>query len=206
MKNFNRIQSLKDISKNLSVLYVDDDEDLVNRTKKFLIKIFKHVDLATNGVEGLDFYKEYYNKTAKNYDIIISDIYKPNMNGIAMSKAILDINKDQKIIILSAYKERNYLLDIISLGIDSFIQKPFDIKQMLEVLYKVCITFQFEDLQYFKSLTEASIVSKTDIDGIIIYANDNFCNITGYSRKEIIGKTHSLFKHPDNPDSLYDDL
>lgn len=63
-----------------------------------------------------------------------------------------------------------------------------------------------EDLQYFRALTEASIVSKADTLGNIIYVNDNFCRITGYSREEMLGHSHALFRHPDNPDTLYREM
>ncbi|MFT5661888.1 MAG: PAS domain S-box-containing protein, partial [Sulfurimonas sp.] len=87
-----------------------------------------------------------------------------------------------------------------------FIQKPFNSKEMLDPLYKVCMTFQYDDLQYFKALTHASIVSKTDTEGIITYVNDNFCRITGYAREEMIGQTHRMFKCSDNPPSLYKEM
>jgi PAS domain S-box-containing protein len=64
----------------------------------------------------------------------------------------------------------------------------------------------FKNQQYFTALMEASIVSKTDINGIIIDANESFCKMSGYTREEIIGRTHSIFRHPENPTSLYTEL
>lgn len=206
MDSFNKVQSLKEIAKDLKILYVEDDEVLCERTKKFFLKIFNQVDTASDGKKGLELYKKYHQKTAKFYDIVISDIYMPNMNGISMSKAILEIHEEQKIIIMSATEERNYLVDIIHLGIENYIQKPFHSKELVDPLYKVCMTFQFDDLHYFKALTQASIVSKTDTDGVITYVNDNFCNITGYTREEMIGQTHRMFKHPDNHTSIYHEM
>ena len=202
-KKFNQTQSLQKISKHLSVLYVEDDKDLSNRIKRFLIKIFKNVDIAIDGQDGLNLYKKKYEETKKYYDIVISDIYMPNLNGIDMSRDILDINKDQKIVIISAYEEKKYLLDIISLGIDTFIQKPFDMQQLIGTLYKVCMAFQSDNLQYFKALTEASIVLKMDTNGVITYVNDKFCDVTGYTREDIIGNTYRKFKHPDTPEEVY---
>jgi PAS domain S-box-containing protein len=64
----------------------------------------------------------------------------------------------------------------------------------------------FRNQQYFKALTESSIVSKSNTKGTIIYVNDNFCKVTGYTEKEMIGHSHNLFRHPDNPDSLFKEL
>ena len=63
-----------------------------------------------------------------------------------------------------------------------------------------------EDGKYFRVLTEASIVSKSNVRGIITYVNDNLCNISGYSREELIGKSHSIFRHPSSLNETYEDM
>lgn len=60
--------------------------------------------------------------------------------------------------------------------------------------------------QYFEALMTASIVSKTNGNGIITYVNDNFCKITGYTREEMLGHTHAMFRHPENSDTLYQEM
>jgi len=52
---------------------------------------------------------------------------------------------------------------------------------------------------YKKAIDASSIVSKTDKYGIITYANDTFCKISGYTREELIGKPHNILRHPDMP-------
>jgi len=47
------------------------------------------------------------------------------------------------------------------------------------------------------------IVSKTDIDGNIIFVNQNFCDITGYKCEELIGESHSVIRHPDMPKAIF---
>ena len=53
--------------------------------------------------------------------------------------------------------------------------------------------------QYKEAIENSNIVSKTDINGIITFVNDEFCTISGYSKKELIGRTHNIVKHPDIP-------
>ncbi len=60
--------------------------------------------------------------------------------------------------------------------------------------------------QYQEAIENSNIVSKTDIDGIITFVNDEFCNIFGYSKKELIGKNHNIIRHPDVPCSNFEDL
>jgi len=50
---------------------------------------------------------------------------------------------------------------------------------------------------YQAAIESTNIVSKTDIDGIITFVNDEFCKISGYSKKELIGQNHNIVRHPD---------
>ena len=50
------------------------------------------------------------------------------------------------------------------------------------------------------------IVSETDEKGIIIYANDDFCKIAGFSREELIGNAHNMVRHNDMPKAAFEDL
>lgn len=60
--------------------------------------------------------------------------------------------------------------------------------------------------QYKMALDESSIVSKTDPEGIITYANNAFCEISGYTQKELVGQNHNIIRHPDNPHELFKEL
>jgi len=50
------------------------------------------------------------------------------------------------------------------------------------------------------------ITSRTDLKGNITYANELFCQISGYSIDELLGKPHNIVRHPDMPRSVYKDL
>ena len=53
---------------------------------------------------------------------------------------------------------------------------------------------------------EELIISRTDLDGKISYANETFCEISGYSEDELIGQNHNIVRHPDMPTSAFEDL
>lgn len=53
--------------------------------------------------------------------------------------------------------------------------------------------------QYKEAIEKSNIISKTDIDGVITFVNDEFCNISGYSKNELIGQNHNIVRHPDVP-------
>lgn len=62
----------------------------------------------------------------------------------------------------------------------------------------------FAFLESYKKAVDASnIVSITDLHGNITYVNDQFCLTTGYTREELIGKNHSIFKDPNASEELY---
>lgn len=60
--------------------------------------------------------------------------------------------------------------------------------------------------QYLSIIDNFFIVSATDQHGIIIYVNDQFCEVSEYPRAELVGKTHRLIRHPDEPATLYESM
>lgn len=50
------------------------------------------------------------------------------------------------------------------------------------------------------------LVSQTDSKGIILFANDDFCKVAGYSLEELVGKPHNVVRHPDMPKAAFKDL
>ena len=50
------------------------------------------------------------------------------------------------------------------------------------------------------------IVSETDMKGNILYANNDFCKIAGYTKDELIGQPHNIVRHPDMPKVAFKDL
>ena len=57
-----------------------------------------------------------------------------------------------------------------------------------------------------RALDESNIVSKSDLNGLITYANEKFCEITGYTKTEVIGKPHSLVRHTDTNSEVFREL
>jgi len=57
--------------------------------------------------------------------------------------------------------------------------------------------------QYQEAIENSNIVSKTDVNGIITFVNDEFCKISGYTKEELVGKNHNIVRHPDVPTSKF---
>ena len=60
--------------------------------------------------------------------------------------------------------------------------------------------------QYTDLVDKSAIISKTDINGIITYANNKFCEVSGYSYDELIGKNHNIIRHPNMPSSVFEEM
>jgi len=127
----NYSEKTKQYTKDLSILFVEDHQELRENTMSILEAIFKDVDSANNGLEALELYNSYFEKNSKHYDIILSDINMPHMDGIELIKNVYSINPEQLVIILSAHDEKHYLLELINLGVQQFIQKPIDFQELL---------------------------------------------------------------------------
>ena len=119
-------------TKDMSILYVEDDEVIRENMLGFLNRRFDHVLLAENGAAGLDMYREC------TPEIVMTDIRMPVMNGLDMTRAILKMNDKTAIIVTSAYNEVNYLLGAIELGISHYLFKPLD-REQLDASLQHCV-------------------------------------------------------------------
>ena len=128
MKN---LQDVIRLGSKLEILYVEDDKALLEETTTILAKIFKSVDTAQSGAEGL------LKFTQNSYDFIITDIEMPDLNGLEMSQKIKEINPDIPIVIISAYSNSSYLIEAINIGINYYVLKPILLPQLLSTLNSV---------------------------------------------------------------------
>jgi len=134
----NNIKELYKFSKNFTVLYVEDDKKIQNSMCRYLKKIFKSVDVADDGLHGL----ELYNKI--NPDIVITDLSMPKMNGTDLIKNIRKIKEKQSILVTTAHNEPSLIQDIKDHSIDGYIIKPFEFKNLNEELYKLIKSLNFK--------------------------------------------------------------
>ena len=132
-----RYNDLYNHTKNLNILYVEDEQDLRNETETVLESLFKTVVSAQDGQEGLELYTKYTTQEGKSYfDIILTDINMPIVDGVELIKKVYKINNNQTIIVISAHNESQRLINLINLGITNFIPKPFSREQFSEVFIK----------------------------------------------------------------------
>jgi len=130
-------EMLLETTRDLKVLFVEDDSDLCLATQNLLSLYFSQVDIAYDGKEGFEKYSAYKKLHGYNYDIVLTDINMPVMNGLDMAREILKVHESQSIIILTAHNSQEYLYESITLGIDGFMSKPIDNDQLFKTIFKI---------------------------------------------------------------------
>lgn len=196
----------KELFKLFNILYVEDDEVVRTELSQILSTFFSNVFVATDGVQALEIFK------SEKIDIIISDINMPNLNGISMLKEIRKIDEEIPVIFCTAYLEHKFLLDAIKLNVHDYLIKPINLRELFSNirrialnLYKTTIINQSNyDLQKLRDIIDSiNIVIKTDTNMNITYVNELFCQISGYEKDELIGKSFNDLKHPDSSIDIY---
>lgn len=130
MLNIN--QELLKVSKDISVLYVEDEKIAREQYKTIFSLIFKEVTCAENGLAALDEYKK------KSYDLVITDLTMPEMDGVSLIGKIVEIDPDQHIIIMTAHNTNENLRSSIDFQADGILFKPVDKDKLFKLLDKVC--------------------------------------------------------------------
>ena len=172
----NKLKSLQLLAKNFSILYVEDNKLLRNKASVFFKKFFKRVDLAKDGEDGLTQFKKFY------HPIVITDIKMPKMDGIILAKHIKKLNPDTKIIIMSAFDDKELLFDSIKLGIFRFLTKPVDINELSETLLEVLkvIKDEYNSKLFYSNLSNVFNYQSAMVVMINgkkpIFTNKNFLN------------------------------
>ncbi|WP_373072784.1 response regulator transcription factor [Sulfurimonas sp.] len=124
----NDLKKLAKEAQAFSVLFAEDNTKLRNNVAKLLNKFFSNVDIAENGKTALELFKK------NSYDIVITDIIMPEMNGMELAKYIKDLNTHAKVIIMSAFDDREYLMNSIELKVFRFLKKPVGIYEFADVI------------------------------------------------------------------------
>lgn len=152
--------------KQFTVLYIEDDEGVRTVNSRFLARMFNELYEAKDGEEGYDLYKKY------SPDIILTDINMPKLDGISLAKKIRKEDKTTKIIISTAYSDKEYLLEAIELNLEKYIIKPLSSRNLLPVLTKAVegleeqkdIKIYLDEKFYFDNKTSLFYLNEKELE------------------------------------------
>jgi PAS domain S-box-containing protein len=196
----------------ISVLYVDDEESLLDLTKIFLEKtgLFQ-IETAISPLDALKRLEE------KSFDALISDYEMPVMNGLELLKRVRSGGKNIPFIIFTGRGREEVVIKAFDLGADSYMQKGgATIAQFTELAHKIKQAVQSRQADLAMRSSEEKFSKVFALSPIpmaiseyashrFVDVNEEFLECSGFRREEVIGRTAldlGLFGDP----SIYDRL
>ncbi|HHW02406.1 MAG TPA: response regulator transcription factor [Thermoanaerobacterales bacterium] len=117
----------------ISVVLVDDHV-LVRKGLRKILEMEEDIEVIGEASDGISAIEEI---KAKKPRVVLLDINMPQMNGIEVTKALKKERLDTKIIILTIYDDREYLLELIKMGISGYILKDIDPQGLIDAVRSV---------------------------------------------------------------------
>lgn len=149
--------------KYLSLLFVEDDEDVYSEAVEYLEGIFGKVLHAPDGKSGLEAYEDF------RPDIVITDLKMPHMDGLELARKIKAINDSVPIYVTTAFTTEEGLIEGIEIGLTGWLKKPFMHTSLIEELDKIyAYFFKSENIRISENLIYNSIQHHITIDGNVL--------------------------------------
>lgn len=162
----NELIQLRDICKDYTVLYAEDDEQTQESMGSILHRLFKTTYIANNGAEAIRLFKDHHP------DIVLTDIQMPKVTGLELARAVKEISPKTPIIITTAFNEERYFLNAIELGIDSFLLKPIEKEKLFNVLYKTITQIAYEKKAHeLEELKKVEAINQASEESIQNFSN-----------------------------------
>ena len=114
----------------MNILIVDDDISSITALTN-LLEYEHNLKIASNGFDGFEQYK------ARHYDVVITDVMMPRMNGIELLKSIRELDREISIIVLTGYSTDKNIKDIKKYEATAFFTKPLDVENLMAALSNI---------------------------------------------------------------------
>ncbi len=124
--------TIENYKKNLTILYIEDDQITQHKLKNILGRYFNKIILASNGEDAFEKIK-----AEPKIDLIISDINMPKMDGLEFLEELRKFDSKIPFIFVTARDEPDKMLKAIQLDIDNYILKPINLENLLTIIDKV---------------------------------------------------------------------
>jgi len=112
----------------MKILYVEDEAEAREALSKYLKRRFGKIFVAGDGIEGMRIFRE------EAPDLVIADLYMPNMDGLEMIREIKKTAPDTYVVITSAVDDVGVILKSVDIGIDKYLLKPIKPDQLTEAI------------------------------------------------------------------------
>lgn len=184
-----KLENIIKCTKNLNILYIEDNISVQKQTTKMLESFFNKIYLANNGKEALELFEK-----ENLYNLVITDIEMPLLDGISFIEEIRKYNKKIPIIVLSAHNNKNYFLKTIKAGIDGYILKPYTLEQIVQTLEYIIDKYDMQKI--FENLIKLDFNFTWDRYKRQLYKDDFQIKLSKNETKlfELFIETNSMIK------------
>ncbi len=198
-----------------SVLLVDDDPEQLAAHSLILRQAGMAVLAVDNPLTVPDQLEDFA------AEALVLDMYMPECSGPELAAILRDDERyaQMPIIYLSSEVSISRQLLALNCGGDHFLTKPVDPRHLVATVALHARRFRqareqaeslsatlYERERRQQALDTHAIVSEADARGMITYVNDRFCQISGYSRNELLGQNHRIVKSAEHPPTFYADM
>ncbi len=158
----------------MHILLIDDDVNLLKLLRRPLARVGHTIMEATDGKQGWDLFAEHPSK----FDVIITDIKMPVLNGIELLRRLRDREYDVPVIIITGYEDIRSSIEILRFGAFDLLLKPFSAPELLDILSKLqslqdTQKKRLEALPFFTEQIQISIHSQPEtIPSIVAFLQD----------------------------------
>jgi len=128
-----RIESSKETERKLKILLVDDESPICSSLKKFLESKGHLVATSLRGKEGLELFKK------DKFDLVLSDITMPDMDGIELIKKVKEKDQQTKVIVITGHIQKEKEEKAREAGADEVLIKPFKNELLYQTISKIVI-------------------------------------------------------------------
>lgn len=156
-----------------NILVIDDDESILRLLAKFLKSEGHCVVTEINGSDAIETFKK------EKFDLVITDMYMPDLDGLDIIRNIKDINQNIPIIVLTAAGSITNVVQSLKLGAFNYMTKPVNINEVREIIQKAFLTSAAsrQHKNFYTFLSSAVSVFKIKsavehLEGISFYLNN----------------------------------
>ncbi len=200
-------ESIRKISKYVKILYIEDEILLQSQIMIYLVKYFENIECANNGKQALSLIEK------EKFDIVILDIKLPDISGVELAKIIKSKNKNIYIIVTTVIDDIDTVKNLIDIGIDQFLLKPFKLKELFKKLFTLSLQIynarkrEILEKERFREIIKRQLIIEKLPFGIVLinknkieYINKFIYKILEIEEKENLESLNDFFRKINIPE------
>lgn len=185
------------------ILVVDDEQRIVENISFCLKREGFETKVAFSGDEALAVFQ------TQKFDLVLLDVSMPGMNGYQVMEHIFGLDEDVLVIVITGYASVESAIRALKIGAWDYLKKPFEYadliktvknalsqKKLIDEKKAVSARLEASEKQYEYMVNNSpDLVFTLDEDGCFAFVNQQFENVLGFTRNELVGKSFEEIIH-----------